>query len=103
MDRTLCEGSLRKLAPTPHTAIIARSLNLPAVVGLQNLTQNLHTGQLILLDGYNGLVILDPSEATIAHYEELERKQAKITDQLKARLSTALKQFENRPFGEFTK
>jgi len=83
MDRTLVLGFATEVGSyTSHTAIIARSLNLPAVVGLQNLTQNLHTGQNILLDGYNGLVILDPSEATIAHYDQLRVDQQKITDQL---------------------
>ena len=83
MDRELVQGFATEVGSyTSHTAIIARSLNLPAVVGLQNLTQNLHTGQEILLDGYNGLVILDPSEATIAEYEELEREQNEIVLQL---------------------
>ncbi|MGI9243872.1 MAG: phosphoenolpyruvate--protein phosphotransferase [Verrucomicrobiales bacterium] len=83
MDRKLVRGFATEVGSyTSHTAIIARSLNLPAVVGLQNLTQNLHTGQEVLLDGYNGLVILDPTEATIAEYEELERKQGKIAQQL---------------------
>lgn len=83
MDRTLVRGFATEVGSyTSHTAIIARSLNLPAVVGLQNLTQNLHTGQEILLDGYNGLVILDPSETTIAEYDELERKQSRIVLQL---------------------
>ncbi|MFT5109779.1 MAG: phosphotransferase system enzyme I (PtsI) [Pseudoalteromonas tetraodonis] len=83
MDRTLVRGFATEVGSyTSHTAIIARSLNVPAVVGLQNITQNLHTGQEILLDGYNGLVILDPTEATIAEYEELQLEQEKIAAQL---------------------
>ena len=83
MDRTLVRGFATEIGSyTSHTAIIARSLNLPAIVGLQNLTRNLHTGQQILLDGYKGFVILDPSEATIEEYRELVAEQAKITESL---------------------
>ena len=83
MDRQLVRGFATEVGSyTSHTAIIARSLNLPAVVGLQNITQNLHTGQQLLLDGYNGIVILDPSESTLAEYEELEREQSQLTVQL---------------------
>lgn len=83
MDRELVRGFATEVGSyTSHTAIIARSLNLPAVVGLQNLTHNLHTGQEILLDGYKGLVILDPTAATIAEYEEFEREQQRLAKQL---------------------
>ena len=40
---------------TSHTAIMARSLGIPAVVGLHDATEKLETGQQVLLDGYNGL------------------------------------------------
>src|SRR3979490_3069946 len=43
---------------TSHTAIMARSLNIPAVVGLHNITEKLETGQQVLLDGTDGLVIV---------------------------------------------
>ena len=46
---------------TSHTAIIARSLNIPAVVGLHNATERLETGATVLLDGINGIVIVNPS------------------------------------------
>src|SRR6202011_5017186 len=46
---------------TSHTAIMARSLNIPAVVGLKDLSQRLETGDHVLLDGTNGLVILNPT------------------------------------------
>ena len=83
MDRTLVRGFATEVGSyTSHTAIIARSLNLPAVVGLQSITQNLHTGQEILLDGYNGLLILDPTQATIEEYEELAKEQERIVAQL---------------------
>ena len=45
---------------TSHTAIMARSLGIPAVVGLQNISEELETGDYALLDGYNGTVIVNP-------------------------------------------
>jgi len=67
---------------TSHTSIMARSLNIPAVVGLRNLSQNLETGESVLLDGYNGLLIVNPSEETLREYGELESRKVKVAKQL---------------------
>jgi phosphotransferase system enzyme I (PtsI) len=57
---------------TSHTAIMARSLNIPAVVGLKDISQRLQPGDPILLDGNNGVVILNPSDQTLWEYGEIE-------------------------------
>src|SRR5437868_2042162 len=67
---------------TSHTAIMARSLNMPAVVGLHDASEKLKGGLEVLLDGYNGLLILDPTPETLWHYGELEHKRALVTEQL---------------------
>ena len=67
---------------TSHTSIMARSLNIPAVVGLRNVSQKLETGESVLLDGYNGLLIVNPSEETLREYGELESRKVKIAKQL---------------------
>jgi phosphotransferase system enzyme I (PtsI) len=67
---------------TSHTTIMARSLGIPSVVGLHNATEVLTSGQEILLDGYNGLLILHPNEETLREYRELERRQGAIAQQL---------------------
>ncbi len=67
---------------TSHTAIMAGSLNLPAVVGLHSITYKVRTGDQILLDGYNGLVIIKPSEQTLAEYNQIASKK----DELERRL-----------------
>jgi NAD(P)-dependent dehydrogenase (short-subunit alcohol dehydrogenase family) len=54
---------------TSHTAIMARSLGIPAVVGLRNATEILETGVPALIDGYHGLLIIHPSEQTLREYE----------------------------------
>src|SRR5438552_35057 len=67
---------------TSHTAIMARSLNLPAIVGLHNATEKLETGQHVLLDGTDGLLVVDPTPETFARYGELESKRVQITQKL---------------------
>jgi phosphoenolpyruvate-protein phosphotransferase (PTS system enzyme I) len=67
---------------TSHTAIMARSLNIPAVVGLHDASEKLETGREVLLDGYNGLLILDPTPETLWHYGELEQKRSLVAQQL---------------------
>ena len=61
---------------TSHTAIMSRSLGIPAVVGLHDATEKLETGQQVLLDGYSGLLILDPTPETLWHYGSRGTKQA---------------------------
>jgi phosphotransferase system enzyme I (PtsI) len=68
---------------TSHTSIMARSLNIPAVVGLHDITQKLETGQYVLLDGTNGFLIVDPTPETLKHYGEVESRRVKVVAQLK--------------------
>ncbi|PYL04596.1 MAG: phosphoenolpyruvate--protein phosphotransferase [Verrucomicrobia bacterium] len=68
---------------TSHAAILARSLNIPAVVGLHDITAKLETGQHVLLDGNDGCLIVDPTPETLARYVETESRRAKVTAKLK--------------------
>src|SRR5438093_3535418 len=68
---------------TSHTAIMTRSLNIPAIVGLHDITAKLETGQKVLLDGTDGLLILDPTPETLACYADIESKRARVVAQLK--------------------
>jgi phosphoenolpyruvate-protein phosphotransferase (PTS system enzyme I) len=58
---------------TAHTAILARSLGIPAVVGLESATALVREGLPVIIDGTSGTVILNPSKATFKEY--LEKKQ----------------------------
>ncbi|MGA2139015.1 MAG: phosphoenolpyruvate--protein phosphotransferase [Verrucomicrobiia bacterium] len=69
---------------TSHTAIVARSMNLPAVVGLRNLSQYVHDGQWAILDGYSGTLIIEPSEQTLFIYGQLEVKRHSVQERLDA-------------------
>jgi len=68
---------------TSHTAILARSLGIPAIVGLHDITARLETGQQVLLDGNDGWLILDPTAETVAQYAKIETRRAKVTAKLK--------------------
>lgn len=54
---------------TSHSAILARTLEIPAVVGAKTLMANIENGVQVIVDGLDGTVIIDPDAATIAEYE----------------------------------
>ena len=57
---------------TSHTSIMAQALNIPAVVGLKVATTKINDGDLIIVDGYSGEVIISPDDSTILAYQEKE-------------------------------
>lgn len=65
-----------------HAAIIARSLGLPAVVRLHGITDELHSGDPVLLDGDEGALILNPTPATLSKYRSREQQAEKREDAL---------------------
>ena len=83
IDHSLVKGFATEVGSyTSHAAIIARSLGLPAVVGIRGLSHQLHTGNTILIDGYEGLVILDPSAETFSNYKHLKKEKNKVVQKL---------------------
>ncbi|WP_028539937.1 phosphoenolpyruvate--protein phosphotransferase [Paenibacillus sp. J14] len=68
---------------TSHSAIMARALGIPLVSGLENkLTEPLQTGDLLVIDGDEGCVYLNPEPEIIARYTELAEKQRRRKEQL---------------------
>jgi phosphotransferase system enzyme I (PtsI) len=59
---------------TSHTAIMAKSLEIPAVVGLETITRDVKNGDTIIVDGTHGLVIINPTATTLRHYEAVRKK-----------------------------
>lgn len=59
---------------TSHTAILAQSLEIPAVVGLTDVSRRVKTGDVIVLDGEQGMVIINPSPETVAKYEKVRQR-----------------------------
>ncbi|HQR36092.1 MAG TPA: phosphoenolpyruvate--protein phosphotransferase [Blastocatellia bacterium] len=61
---------------TSHTAIIARSVNIPSVVGVRGINERIRSGETVIIDGTAGAVILNPSPETLIFYtEELQRQR----------------------------
>ena len=69
---------------TSHVAILARSLGLPAVVGLRNATRQLKGDEQVILDGSAGLIIPDPTDAQIAAYSDRAAREAADTAELQS-------------------
>ncbi len=59
---------------TSHTAILARSMGIPAVVALKNVAENAVPGQVVIIDGIHGEVILDPDADELQYYSELKKR-----------------------------
>jgi phosphotransferase system enzyme I (PtsI) len=67
---------------TSHAVIVARSMKVPAVVGVRDLTKRVTTGDWMLVDGYEGLVILNPSEQTLSRYGKIQSQKKSFESRL---------------------
>ncbi len=67
---------------TSHTAIMARSLDIPAIVGLHEITAHIAPGDPLLIDGYRGILIARPSAETLREYEVYERQKDLVEERL---------------------
>lgn len=77
LDRSKVLGFITEIGgPTSHTAILGRSLEIPAIVGMDNVLGEVQSGDLIIIDGAHGLAIIKPDEETI---ENLYRQQEHFT------------------------
>lgn len=65
---------------TSHTAILARSLNIPSIVALHRARDLIHDGELIIVDGDHGVVIVNPDQSTLTEYR-LRQEQWEIEQQ----------------------
>ncbi len=66
---------------TSHTAIVARSLELPAVVGLDDITRFVHTDDQVIVDGTAGMVVINPYPDMLKRYEEKKRHHDAANDE----------------------
>ena len=69
---------------TSHTAIVARSLGIPAVVALEDLTDTIRGGDTVVIDGNRGIVIVNPDEQTARRYEEYSHEFEELEHKLDA-------------------
>jgi phosphotransferase system enzyme I (PtsI) len=76
---------------TSHTAIVARSLNIPAIVGMHHARSLIREGELLIVDGRDGVLIVNPDKQVLAEYQ-LRGRQLEIERQKLKRLRTTLAQ-----------
>ena len=75
--------------PTSHTAILARSLGIPAIVGLQNALRYIKEDDELILDGVRGIILVDPDRHALSDYHRLQKEER--------RYYTKLGKLKNKP------
>ena len=84
-DKTFIKGMATDAGGrTSHTAIVARSLGIPAVVALEDVTANVSGGDSIIIDGNRGVVVINPDEDTLKQYEQYALEFNRLGNQLDA-------------------
>jgi phosphoenolpyruvate-protein phosphotransferase (PTS system enzyme I) len=74
LDRTKVLGILTEVGGlTSHTAIVAKSLGIPAVVDVESVASDVTSGEMVIIDGTTGTVIIEPDEGTLKRYQAMER------------------------------
>lgn len=67
---------------TSHAVIVARSMKVPAVVGVRDLTSRVKHGDWVIVDGYDGVVIMNPSESTLFRYGKIQEQKKSFESRL---------------------
>jgi phosphotransferase system enzyme I (PtsI) len=67
---------------TSHAAIVARSLNIPAVVGVHDATKKIHLNDILIIDGFHGVGIINPNEEQLKYYQQKLEKLNKYDKEL---------------------
>lgn len=84
MDKKHVKGFVLNIGGrTSHTAIMARSLEIPAVLGLGDITVNTKNDDIMIVDGNNGNVVVNPNEETLAEYEQKLERYKQYKNELK--------------------
>ncbi|AOR22447.1 phosphoenolpyruvate--protein phosphotransferase [Clostridium taeniosporum] len=84
LDRSKVVGFITNIGGrTSHAAIMARTLEIPAVLGLGNITEIVKTGDMVIVDGLTGDVIINPSEEVLADYRARQEKFKAEQEELK--------------------
>ena len=83
--------------PLSHTAILARSVQLPAVVGVHGMQRYLQDGDTLILDGLHGVLIADPDENLLEHYRLRQVQEERRRSELAALVQTPAVTLDQRP------
>lgn len=84
LDRNFVKGFATNIGGrTSHSAIMARSLEIPAIVGMGSILEDTTNGELVILDGIEGIIIPQPSEAQITEYKAKIQELKAMKEELK--------------------
>lgn len=81
---------------TSHSVIMARSLEIPAVVGVHGATEEIQSGDDLLIDGYDGLVYINPTEETLYRYGKIERRYRSLQERYRTSLGQESKTLDGQ-------
>jgi len=97
INRSLVRGFVTEQGSrTSHSAILARSLGIPAIAALPGICSKVSTGDHVLLDGYSGKLIVNPSEQTRFEYGRIERRKSEVAHQLESIRDTRSETLDGR-------
>ena len=83
IDRSAALGILTDVGSrTSHAVIVARSRKIPAVVGTRDLTKRIKSGDWLMVDGYDGLIIVNPTEQTLFRYGKIQKEKQSFESRL---------------------
>ncbi len=85
MDKDKVVGFVTELGGrTSHTSIIARTLDIPAIAGVKEVMNNIEMGDLLIIDGSNGSILVNPTEEEIKDYREKIKKIEEFKEKLQS-------------------
>ncbi len=100
MDRSKLLGFVTDAGgQTSHSVIMARSMRIPAVVGLHDATKKIQSGDQILVDGYDGIVVINPSEERLFKYGKLASERRKLDEIYSSVISEPSETKDGSPIG----
>ncbi|HEY4248922.1 MAG TPA: phosphoenolpyruvate--protein phosphotransferase [Lacunisphaera sp.] len=83
IDRSAALGILTDVGSrTSHAVIVARSMKIPAVVGTRDLTKRIKNGDWLMVDGYDGVIIVNPTEQTLFRYGKIQKAKQSFESRL---------------------
>ncbi|WAM32647.1 phosphoenolpyruvate--protein phosphotransferase [Caldicellulosiruptor naganoensis] len=92
MDKTKVTGFVTQQGgKTSHTAIIARTYEIPAIVGVKGALEKIKDGDVVIVDGYQGMVLINPDKQTLEEYEKRIKEEKQKKEELKRFVATEVK------------
>ncbi|KXG73701.1 phosphoenolpyruvate--protein phosphotransferase [Thermotalea metallivorans] len=74
---------------TSHSAIMARTMEIPAVVGLKDITQHVKNGDILVFDGEEGIVLVNPEDALVREYARKREEQLQAKKELRKLINSS--------------